>query len=86
MSRPGVVLKRPAASNGRFAEQSGLPSDLASGEYGARRKRRRAKPRRKASQKLSERQARKAAAEFQKEQKRHEAERGREGLARERDR
>ena len=28
MSKPGVVLKRPAGSNGRFAEQSDLPSDL----------------------------------------------------------
>ena len=28
MSKPGVVLKRPAGSNGRFAEHSDLPSDL----------------------------------------------------------
>jgi colicin import membrane protein len=28
LSKPGVVLKRPAGSNGRFAEHSDLPSDL----------------------------------------------------------
>jgi len=28
MARPGVVLKRPAGSNGAFAEQSDLPTDL----------------------------------------------------------
>jgi colicin import membrane protein len=33
MANPGVVLKRPAGSNGRFAEHSGLPTDLG-GEEG----------------------------------------------------
>ena len=33
MAQPGVVLKRPAGSSGRFAEQAGLPADLADG-YG----------------------------------------------------
>src|SRR5512139_229498 len=28
MSKPGVVLRRPAGSSGRFAEQSELPSGL----------------------------------------------------------
>jgi len=37
MSKPGVVLKRPAGSNGRFAEHSELPSDLGSGEGGGSR-------------------------------------------------
>jgi hypothetical protein len=36
-SKPGVVFKRAAGSNGRFAEQSDLLSDLASGEDRARR-------------------------------------------------
>ena len=43
MSKPGVVLKRPAGSNGRFGEHSGLPSDLGSGENGAGRQGRSAK-------------------------------------------
>jgi colicin import membrane protein len=89
MSKPGVVLKRPAGSNGRFAEHSDLPSDLGSAK-GARPERRRAKPARRAAPqkppKISEREARKAAADFEKEQKRREAERRREEAARQRDR
>jgi hypothetical protein len=61
MSKPGVVLKRPAGLNGEFAEHSDLPSDLGSGENGARRERRRAKPATRAAPKtapeLSEREA-----------------------------
>jgi hypothetical protein len=86
MSRPGVVLKRPAGSNGRFAEQSDLPSDLGSARKGNRRENRGAKPAKKSHPEISEGNARKAAAEFQKEQKRRDAERRREEAARERDR
>ncbi len=86
MSKPGVVLKRPAGSNGRFAEHSDLPSDLGSADKGSRRQGRPAKPAKRAPPKISERDARKAAAEFEKEQKRREAERRREEAARERDR
>src|ERR1700759_1176205 len=86
MSKPGLVLKRPAGSDGRFAEQSDLPSDLGSAGKGRRREGRRAKPAKKPLPEISERDARKAAAEFEKEQKRREAERQREEAARERDR
>jgi hypothetical protein len=86
MSKPGVVLKRPAGSNGRFAEHSDLPSDLRSGEKVAGRQARRAKPTKRAASKLSEREADKAAADFEKEEKRREAERRREEAARQRDR
>jgi hypothetical protein len=82
MSKPGVVLKRPAGSNGRFAEHSDVPSDLGSGEKGAGRQARRAKPTKPAASKLSEREADKAAADFEKEEKRREAERRREEAAR----
>jgi hypothetical protein len=85
MSKPGVVLKRPAGSNGRFAEHSDLPSDLGSAGQGRRRESHRAKPAKKPPPEISERDARKAAAEFEKEQKRREAERRREEAARERD-
>jgi colicin import membrane protein len=37
MSRPGVVLRRPAGSNGRFREDADLPTDLGGDEVGARR-------------------------------------------------
>jgi hypothetical protein len=86
MSKPGVVLKRPAGSNGRFAEHSSLPSDLGSGENAARREKRRPKPAKRAAPEISGGDARKAAADFEKEQKRREAERRREEVARQRDR
>jgi colicin import membrane protein len=86
MSKPGVVLKRPAGSNGRFAEQSDLPSDLGSAKRENRRESREAKPAKRQPPKLSEGDARKAAAEFEKEQKWRDAERRREEASRERDR
>lgn len=86
MSKPGVVLKRPAGSSGRFAENSDLPSDLGSAGKGRRRASHRAKPAMKPPLEISERDARKAAAKFEKEQKHREAERRREEAARERDR
>lgn len=86
MSKPGVVLKRPVGSKGRFAEHADLPSDLGSAEKGNRRESRRAKLAKRSPPEISERDARKAAAEFEKEQKRREAERRRDEAARERDR
>jgi colicin import membrane protein len=86
MSKPGVVLKRPAGSSRRFAEHSNLPSDLGSAEKGNQPESRRAKPAKTPAREISERDARKAAAEFEKEQKRSDAERRREAAARERDR
>jgi hypothetical protein len=85
MSKPGVVLKRPAGSSGRFAERSDLPTELGSGENGTGRKKDRRKPAKRAAPKISEREARKAAAEFEKEQRRREAERRREEAARQKD-
>jgi hypothetical protein len=85
MSKPGVVLKRPAGSNGRFAEHSDLPYDLGSGENGVREKRH-PKPAKRAAPEISEAESRKAAIDFKKEQKRREAERRREEAARQRDR
>jgi len=86
MSKPGVVLKRPAGSNGRFAEQSDLPSDLGSARKGNRREKSGAKPAKRPPPEISERDARTAAVEFEKEQKRRDAERRREETAREKDR
>jgi colicin import membrane protein len=86
MSKPGVVLKRPAGSTGRFAAHSDLPSDLGSADNGDRRQSRREKPSKRAAPKISQRDARKAAAKFEDEQKRRDAERRREEAARERDR
>jgi hypothetical protein len=72
MAKPGVILRRPAGSSGRFAEQSGLPTrDEAEGG----RERRRPKSKTKSSPKISEKAARKAALAFEAEQKRNEARR-----------
>lgn len=72
MSKPGVILKRPAGSSGRFAEHSSLPTgDEAEGG----RVRRQSKTKRRSSPQISEEAARKAALAFQQEQKRSEARR-----------
>ncbi|MGJ5041893.1 MULTISPECIES: cell envelope biogenesis protein TolA [unclassified Bradyrhizobium] len=84
MAKPGVVLKRPAGSSGRFAEQAGMP-DLDDDSGGARR-RRRLEPKRKVAPEISAEDKRKAAVEFEREQKRREAERRREEAAREKER
>ncbi|MGY3454007.1 cell envelope biogenesis protein TolA [Bradyrhizobium sp. USDA 4353] len=84
MEKPGVVLKRPAGSSGRFAEQADLP-DL-DDEPGSAKKRRHPAPKQKAVPALSAEDARNAAAEFEREQKRREAERRREEAAREKER
>ncbi|MGX9428849.1 MULTISPECIES: hypothetical protein [Bradyrhizobium] len=82
----GVVLKRPAGSSGRFADHSELPADLGRGKGAGSRERRRAKPKKRASPKISDKEARKAAQEFEKEQRRREAERRREDAARAKER
>lgn len=46
MSKPGVVVKRAAGSNGRFAEHAGLPTDLVDEGGGGRKKSRRPEPKR----------------------------------------
>lgn len=86
MKKPGMVLKRPAGSDGRFAERSDLPSDLGSAGKGRQREGRRTKPAKRPPAEISERDTRKAATEFEKEQKRRDAERRRDEAARERDR
>jgi hypothetical protein len=85
MSKPGVVLKRPAGSSGRFAEHSDLPSDLGGADEGRRGEGCPTKSAKRPAE-IGERDARKAAAEFEKEQKRRKAERRREEAAREKDR
>src|SRR6185437_7902597 len=81
-SKPGVVLKRPAGSSGRFAEHADLPDpdDEASG----RKKSRRPEPKGRATPKINDKDARKAAAEF--EQKRRDVERRKEEAAKEKER
>jgi colicin import membrane protein len=86
MKKPGVVLKRPAGSNGHFAEHSDLPSELGSSEKADRREGRGSKPAKRPPRKIGERDAQKAAAEFEKQQKQRDVERRREEAAQERER
>jgi hypothetical protein len=85
MSKPGVVLKRPAGSSGRYAEHSELPTDLGRDEGRGKRERRHPEPKKRASPKISEKDARRAAAQFEQEPARQEAERRREEAKRARE-
>ena len=80
MAKPGVVLKRPAGSTGRFSEHAAVPSRSAADDVADRpkSKARRAKSEKRPPRKLSDAVARKAAASYEKEQARREAQRRRE--------
>ena len=94
MAKPGVVLRRPVGSDGRFTESSDLPTDLGEGEARRRRKPRKppakkpaakkpaVKTAKKRSREVDAAAARKAAAAFQKEERRREAEHRKEEAAR----
>ncbi|WFU82599.1 cell envelope biogenesis protein TolA [Bradyrhizobium sp. CIAT3101] len=83
MAKPGVVLKRPAGSSGRFAEHADLP-DV---DEGAKpKKSRRPEPKRRAAPKASVEDSQKAAAAFEREQKRRDVERRKEEAAWEKER
>ena len=96
MAKPGIVLRRPVGSDGPFSESAELPTDL--GEEEARPQRRsERKPKTKSakrsaisttkpSRKIDDQAARKAAAAFEKEERRREAERRKEEAARARER
>jgi len=85
MAKPGLVLKRPAGSSGRFGEHAELP-DLDDEASRPKKKVRRQDLKRRAAPKVSDEDARKAAAEFEREQKRWDAERRKEEAVREKER
>jgi hypothetical protein len=72
MARPGVVLRRPVGTNGRFSEHAELPGNLLAGH--ARRKSEKAPTRKDkpASRGTDEKTARQAAFAFEEEQRRRE--------------
>jgi len=93
MASPGVVLRRPVGSGGPFTESAELPTNLADGEAKPKSK---SKPKSKQrpaegvtkqSRKIDDQDARKAAAAFEKEERRRDAERRKEeaAIAKERD-
>ncbi|MCJ9735616.1 cell envelope biogenesis protein TolA, partial [Bradyrhizobium sp. PRIMUS42] len=83
MAKPGIVLRRPVGSDGAFTESAELPTDLADDDAKPKRKpkskptskQRPAKTAKKSSRKTDDQAARKAAAAFEKEERRREAER-----------
>jgi len=80
MAKPGMVLQRPVGSNGPFKEHSELPS-AKSLDAPPRKDRAPAKKSKKVSSKaprLSEKEERKAAIAFEREQKRQQAQREKE--------
>ena len=84
MAKPGVVLKRPAGSSGPFAEHADLP-DLEDGGTKPK-KSRRPEPRRRNAPNINVEDARTAAAQFERDQKRRDAERRREDATRDKER
>lgn len=77
MAKPGIVLKRPVGSNGRFTESADLPAELPADEN--RRKPPKARERQEPSRRRpDEKSARQAALAFEREQKKREKERQRE--------
>ncbi|ULK97687.1 cell envelope biogenesis protein TolA [Bradyrhizobium sp. I71] len=98
MAKPGVVLRRPVGSDGPFTESAELPTDLGEGQSERKPKskskskpeskstKRPAKAAKKPSRKIDDQAARKAAAAFEKEERRREAERKKEEAARARER
>lgn len=90
MAAPGVVLRRPVGSDGPFTEHAELPTDLAEDEdkprWRSKPKKRPAKTAKKASRKIDDQDARRAAASFAKEEQRRESARRKEEAARARER
>jgi hypothetical protein len=87
MAKPGVVvLKRPVGSHGPFTEHADLPTDLGNEGSDGRPRKERAKPKQRPSRKTDDKAAaRKAALEYEKEEKRRKIERQREEAAREKE-
>jgi hypothetical protein len=85
MAKPGVVLKRPVGSDGPFTEHADLPTDL--GQEGSNgRHRKPAKLKQRPPRKTDDKATRKAAFEYEKEEKRRKLERQKEEAAREKER
>ena len=87
MGKPGVVLKRPAGSNGRFAEHSELPTELndtSKPKKAAPNSRR--KPKKTSSSPVDKATERKAALAYEREQKRRDRERAKSEAVRQKER
>ncbi|WP_426615309.1 cell envelope biogenesis protein TolA [Bradyrhizobium sp. McL0616] len=74
MAQPGVVLRRPAGSNGCFAEHSDLPTN----EEVEHPRESRSKAKKSAGPQIGEKAASRAAVDFERERKQRDAARRRE--------
>jgi colicin import membrane protein len=85
MSKPGIVLRRPVGSDGRFRETADLPTDLTGGVKHRPRKAG-GRPKTQSSPKPGGQADRKAIEAFEKQERRREAERRRMEAAAEKER
>lgn len=83
MAKPGVILKRPVGSNGKFRENAELPTHLADDAPSRHAKRARVRPGKRQHQ-VSTKTPREASAAFEKAQQSRERERAQEEAARKR--
>src|SRR6201996_6427058 len=82
MAKPGIVLRRPVGSDGSFNEHAELPADLGDGRpTKAARKSKGSKAKKPSSRPADEAAERKAALDYDREQRRRELERAREEAA-----
>jgi hypothetical protein len=87
MAKPGVVLRRPVGSDGSFKEHAELPTDLGGGKpTKAARKSKGSKAKKAISRPVDKAAERKAALDYDREQRRRELERAREEAARQKER
>jgi hypothetical protein len=88
MAKPGVVLKRPVGSDGRFGERAELPTDLGRGgrPTKAARKSEGRKSKKPPSRPVDKAEERQADLAFEREQKRRAREQMREEAARQKER
>ena len=87
MAKPGIVLRRPVGSDGSFSEHAELPRDLGGGiPTKTARKSKGSKANKSSSRPVDKAAERKAALEYDREQRRREVERAREETARQKER
>ena len=87
MAKPGVVLRRPVGANRSFSEHAELPTDLGGGgPTKAARKSKRPKAQKPSSRPVDKPAERKAALDYEREQRRRELEQAKEEATRQKER
>jgi hypothetical protein len=87
MAKPGVVLRRPVGTDRPFSEHAELPTDLGGGRpTKAARKSKAPKAKKPSSRPVDKAAERKAALDYEREQRRRELEQAKEAATRQKDR